>query len=111
MKSVPVEKSALRKRFEQNLLDGDDINDCGSAMINAKEALAFFIQEIESIDSVSQAIQAAVEEERKRIAEEVENIRKEDESCDCVIEERCGCKMIDFNAAIDTVLSIINKHQ
>ena len=39
-----MSKSALRKHFEANMLDGEDVYDCGKAMLSA-EAVYEYIKE------------------------------------------------------------------
>ena len=42
-----LNQEAFKKYFEANLLDGDDVNDCGKAMLDARdvyETLAPFIE-------------------------------------------------------------------
>lgn len=34
----------LKEDFQANLLDGEDINDCGNAMLNAKHVLEYFTE-------------------------------------------------------------------
>lgn len=39
--ALPDKNSELKKHFEANMLDGDDVNDCGGAMLSAKYVLEY----------------------------------------------------------------------
>lgn len=51
-------KSKARIHFEQNMLDGDDVNNCGGAMLSAKSVLEYIEEYMYPL---------AQQEERERI--------------------------------------------
>ena len=58
MTQQQIEK--IKKEFEANMLDGDDINDCGGAMLSAKEVWLYFRPVISKV-----YLRAREEEDRK----------------------------------------------
>lgn len=92
--NVPVEK--WEKEFERIFIGSDG------------KLVEIYVQYPENIKSfISQALQAAVEEERKRIAEEVEKSLEPSVGGDSVTVEM----RILRNSGRKQALSIINKHQ
>jgi len=79
---MPIKKlqEDFKDYFQANLLDGDDINDCGGAIIDAKEVYEVCLEFI-SIQ-LNKAYELGREEER----EEREENKKIIEDCDCAME-------------------------
>lgn len=96
-------REEIRERFQANMLDGDDINDCGGAMLEAKEVFEYFLAEIEAEKEL--AYSAGQEAEMVRIKKNISMLRQ------WLNEDRITDKKMVTNEEIETWLSLTENNQ
>ena len=82
----------ITKRFEANMLDGDEIKDSGVTLLNAKDCLEYFLEDIKE-NFIS----------KQELADKVEGLKKPKKS-----SKLKGVYIWDeYNFALDEVIKLI----
>lgn len=90
----------LKEHFEANMLDGDDIEHCGGAMISAKAVLEY------TEDLVQQLLESLEEEVEKMRKVDAKDHEAHDWKCNATCHHVTGI-CLGINTAVDQVKALI----